>query len=108
MWRYSLLPLIVSLLSVAGAVTRSGDGYISRTANTWTLGAAKIERKITLSKGRFFTSSLKNKITKRNLVPDGRMWEELRLVRPILKSPIMGLHYVSFIVLNFLDKGSLS
>jgi hypothetical protein len=80
MWRYSLLPLLVILLSAAVAATKSGDGYISRTANTWTLGTAKIERKITLSKGRFFTSSLKNKFSGRNLAPDGAMWEELRLV----------------------------
>jgi len=80
MRRHLLLPLLVILLSVAAYATRSGDGYISRTDNTWTLGTAKIERRIALSKGRFYTTSLKNKISGRNMVPPGTMSEELRLV----------------------------
>jgi len=80
MRRHLLLPLLVILLSVAAFATRSGDGYISRTGNMWTLGTAKIERKIALSKGRFYTTSLKNKISGRNMVPPGAMSEELRLV----------------------------
>jgi len=80
MRRHLLLPLLVILLSVAAYATRSGDGYISRTGNMWTLGTAKIERKIALSKGRFYTTSLKNKISGRNMVPPGAMSEELRLV----------------------------
>ena len=80
MRRYHLLPLLVFSLSAAVAATHSGDGYIFRTGNTWTLGTAKIERRIILSKGRFFTSSLKDKISGRNLVPAGIVSEELRLV----------------------------
>jgi hypothetical protein len=72
--------LLVISVSVANAATKSEDGYVSRAGNTWTLGTAKIERKITLSKGRFFTTSLKNKISGRNLVPAGTTSDELRLV----------------------------
>jgi len=77
--RVVLAGLLLSVTAVAAAI-KSGDGYISRAGDTWTLGTAKIERKVTLSKGRFFTRSLKNKISGRDLVTTGTVWEELRLV----------------------------
>jgi hypothetical protein len=80
MRRHLLFPLLVVLLPVLSSATKSGDGYISRAGNTWILGSAKVERKVTLSKGRFFTSSLKNKTSGRDLLPAGTMSEDLKLV----------------------------
>src|ERR1700704_3089330 len=80
MRRYLLLPLLVILPSVAAVATKSGDGYISRTADTWTLGTVKVERKITLSKGRFLTISLKDKVSGRELLTPGTVSEEIGAV----------------------------
>ena len=80
MRHHLLLPFLVTVLSIAAAAIRSEDGYASRSGHTWTLGTAKIERKITLSEGRFFTRSLKDKLSGHNLVPAGTPSEELRLV----------------------------
>jgi hypothetical protein len=74
---YLLLLLSVIALSGALTATNSEDGYISRKADTWTLGTAKVERTITLSKGRFFTSSLKDKATGQELLPAGTAFDEV-------------------------------
>jgi hypothetical protein len=79
MRRYHLLPLVVTVLSILSAAIKSGDGYVSRNGDTWTLGTAKVERKITLSKGRFFAASIKDKVSGRDLVKAGGVSEELRL-----------------------------
>lgn len=72
-----LLLLLLITLSLPAAATSSEDGYISRKADTWTLGTAKVERTITFSNGRFFTSSFKDRISGRELVPAGRVFEEI-------------------------------
>ncbi len=71
------LPLLLLTLPGSSAAATSEDGYISRRADTWTLGTAKVERTITFSKGRFFTSSLKDKISGRELLPPGTASEEI-------------------------------
>lgn len=81
MRRYLLVLLLATLFfSMAASATESGDGYISRTADSWTLGTAKIERKLILSKGRLFTRSLKDKVSGRELLSPGRVSEEFGAV----------------------------
>ena len=72
------LALPVFALCITAVAGDGEEGYISRKADTWKLGTAKVERKITLRQGRFFTSSLKNKITGRELLSAGTASEELR------------------------------
>ena len=77
MRRYLQLLISVIALSATLAATDSEDGYVSRKADTWTLGTAKVERTITLSKGNFFTSSLKNKTSGKELLPAGTVSDEV-------------------------------
>ncbi len=77
MRRYLQLLISVIALSATLSATDSEDGYVSRKADTWTLGTAKVERTITLSKGNFFTISLKNKTSGKELLPAGTVSDEV-------------------------------
>jgi hypothetical protein len=52
---------------------------VRRTGDAWTLGTIKVERTLTLRNGHFVTSSWKNKVSGRELVPMGAGAEELRV-----------------------------
>lgn len=76
MFRNMLLGLMLACISVFVTATQSEDGYLFRSANTWTLGTSKVERKIILANGHFFTASLKDKISGRELLPEAQPSEE--------------------------------
>jgi hypothetical protein len=72
-----LLPLLLLAFRLPAAAATSEDGYVSRNANTWTLGTAKVERTIVLANGRFFTTSFKDKVTGHELLTSGAGTEEI-------------------------------
>jgi hypothetical protein len=51
---------------------------VHRKGDTWTLGTAKVERTVGLQAGRFVTTSWKNRVSVRELIPAGTLSEELR------------------------------
>lgn len=63
--------------SALGGVSR--DAYVHRKGDSWTLGTVKVERTVGLQGGRFVTSSWKNKVSGRELIPAGTLSDELRV-----------------------------
>jgi hypothetical protein len=75
---FFLLGLLACLSPTAlGGVSR--DAYVHRKGDTWTLGTLKVQRTVGLQAGPFVTSSWKNKVNGRELIPAGTLSEELRV-----------------------------
>ena len=55
----------------------SKDAYIIRKGDNWTLGTAKVERKLALADGKFVTTLWKHKTSGRELLPVGAISDEL-------------------------------
>src|SRR5260370_10323140 len=55
--------LLVCLSKPAFSRSPEEEAYVRRHGNTWTLGTAKVERKLTLEHGRFVSTSWKDKNT---------------------------------------------
>ncbi|MHB1458371.1 MAG: hypothetical protein ACYC0V_15805, partial [Armatimonadota bacterium] len=52
----------------------SGDGFVKFDKNQWIFGTSSIERIVTLDDGKFFTKSITNRMTKRDI--SGKMSDE--------------------------------
>jgi hypothetical protein len=57
----------------------SQDAYVRRAGDSWILGTAKVERTVTLQDGRLVTTSWKNKVSGKQLIPAGAPSDELRV-----------------------------
>jgi hypothetical protein len=55
----------------------SKDAFIIRKGDNWTLGTAKVERKLALADGKFVTTLWKHKTSGRELLPVGAISDEL-------------------------------
>ena len=74
-----LLLALLACLSPTASGGVSQDAYVHRKGDTWTLGTLKVQRTVGLQAGRFVTTSWKNKVNGRELIPAGTLSEELRL-----------------------------
>jgi len=75
------LPFLFLVLLSLGPSAWGGtsqDAYVRRTGDTWILGTVKVERTVALQGGHFVTTSWKNKVTGRQLIPSGTVSDELR------------------------------
>ena len=70
---------LLACLSPAALGGTSQDAYVHRKDDTWTLGTSKVERIVGLHAGRFVTTSWKNKVSGRELIPAGTLSEEVRV-----------------------------
>ena len=75
------LPLLCLLVSLSYSQTnlQSGDAYVRRQGNVWTLGTARAERKIRLTGGQLVLASLRNKTSGREY-QDGNPPDEIRFL----------------------------
>jgi len=66
------------ILGVSPALSlTSKDAYVIRKGDNWTLGTAKVERKLALADGKFVTTLWQDKTSGRELLPVGTISDEL-------------------------------
>src|SRR5271154_520094 len=73
---------VPALLICLGSPAWSGvsqDAYVRRAGDSWILGTAKVERTVALQEGRLVTTSWKNKVSGKQLIPAGAPSDELRV-----------------------------
>jgi hypothetical protein len=75
----AFLPVPVLLVLLASPVLSltSGDAYVIRKGDTWTLGTSKVERTLRLADGKFVTSTWRDKTSGRELLVVGMVSDEL-------------------------------
>jgi hypothetical protein len=77
-----LLALLPACLANLAFPRNSPDeeADIRRNGDTWTIETTKVQRKIVLEKGRFVSTSWKNKRSGQELLPGGIVSDELRVI----------------------------
>jgi len=76
-----LLALWLAYASASLAATApSEDAYVRQNGQTWTIGSGKVERNLLLDGGRLASTSWKDKITGRQLLPEGTLSDELSVI----------------------------
>lgn len=81
---------MIGIYAIAASALAADDAYIRTEANRWTLGTAQMERVVALQDGKLLLTSLKNKVTGRELIPTGSASEEFFFRLGDAKQPVTG------------------
>jgi hypothetical protein len=71
------VPVLLVLLASPVLSLTSGDAYVIRKGDTWTLGTYKVERTLALADGKFVTRTWRDKASGRELLVAGMVSDEL-------------------------------
>src|SRR5579862_9545524 len=77
--RWFFLPALGMYFSSFAWSGVSQDAYVRRAGDSWILGTTKVERTVALQNGRLVTTSWKNKVSGKQLIPAGAPSDELRV-----------------------------
>jgi hypothetical protein len=76
------LVILFAAVSFSSAQTnlQSKDGYVQRSGNEWIFGTLLVERRVRLSGGRFYLTSLRNKVSGHEYVDGNSFPDEIRFL----------------------------